>query len=337
MANQEHLKILAEGVPAWNEWRDREGWAFPDLAGANLRSADLRGANLAHVLLANADLTDAALTSAGLTKANLTGAILANADLRMVRLREATLVRASLLGADLGGADLKDADCTGADLSGAYFRGTRLTGAIFAEVRLRGTTFAEIDFRAIRDLDKAKHDGPSGIGVDSVYSSQGQIPQSFLRGAGLPENFITFMKSLTGAAFEFYSCFISFSTRDQDFADRLHADLQAKGVRCWFAPHDIQGGRKVHEQIDEAIRVYDKLLLILSEASLNSNWVKTEIANARAREERQKRQMLFPIAIVPFDRIRDWKLFDADRGIDSAREIREYFIRRFFFRRNDLP
>lgn len=54
--------------------------------------------------------------------------------------------------------------------------------------------------------------------------------------------------------------------------------------------------------------------------------VKTEIANARAREEQQKRQMLFPITLAPFDRIKEWKLFDVDRGIDSAREIREYFI-----------
>ena len=29
---------------------------------------------------------------------------------------------------------------------------------------------------------------------------------------------------------------------------------------------------------------------------------------------------------APFNRIKDWKLFDADRGLDSAREIREYFI-----------
>lgn len=59
---------------------------------------------------------------------------------------------------------------------------------------------------------------------------------------------------------------------------------------------------------------------------MNSNWVKTEIANARAREQQQKCQMLFPISIVSFDQIRSWKLFDADTGIDSAREIREYFI-----------
>ena len=103
-------------------------------------------------------------------------------------------------------------------------------------------------------------------------------------------------------------------------------DLQGQGVRCWFAPHDIQGGRKIHEQIDEAIRVYDKLLLILSYDSMNSAWVRTEIANARAREVQQKRQMLFPISLVPYQQVREWKAFDADTGKDSAREIREYFI-----------
>jgi hypothetical protein len=36
--------------------------------------------------------------------------------------------------------------------------------------------------------------------------------------------------------------------------------------------------------------------------------------------------MLFPISLVPFEHIRGWKQFDADTGIDSAREIREYFI-----------
>jgi hypothetical protein len=59
---------------------------------------------------------------------------------------------------------------------------------------------------------------------------------------------------------------------------------------------------------------------------MNSAWVKTEIANARDREDREKKQMLFPITLAPFEDIRQWKLFDADRGIDSAREIREYFI-----------
>ena len=97
-------------------------------------------------------------------------------------------------------------------------------------------------------------------------------------------------------------------------------------MRCWFAPHDIQGGRKLQEQIDEAIRLHDKLLLILSEHSMNSVWVGTEIGNAREREAREKKQMLFPITLAPYEDVKKWKLFDADRGKDSAKEIREYFI-----------
>ena len=116
------------------------------------------------------------------------------------------------------------------------------------------------------------------------------------------------------------------SNKDQEFAERLHADLQHKGVRCWFAPHDIQGGRKLHEQIDQAIRIHERLLLILSAHSMHSEWVKTEIAKARQREVREKRRVLFPVRLVLYEAIRDWECFDADTGKDSAREIREYFI-----------
>ncbi len=41
------------------------------------------------------------------------------------------------------------------------------------------------------------------------------------------------------------------------------------GTWTWFAAHDVQGGRKLHEQIDEAIRLDNQL---------ESEWVKTEIA-----------------------------------------------------------
>jgi TIR domain len=135
-----------------------------------------------------------------------------------------------------------------------------------------------------------------------------------------------YIGSMVGRPIEYYSCFISYSTRDREFTDRLYADLQAKGVRCWFAPHEIKGGRKIHEQLDEAIRLHDKLLLILSQHSMNSNWVKTEIANARAREQQEGKQLLFPITLAPFENVKKWKQFDADTGIDSAREVREYFI-----------
>ena len=40
-----------------------------------------------------------------------------------------------------------------------------------------------------------------------------------------------------------------------------------------------------------------KLLLILSEHSVGSNWVEHEVETALAREQEQKRTMLFPIRL----------------------------------------
>ena len=49
-----------------------------------------------------------------------------------------------------------------------------------------------------------------------------------------------------------------------------HADLQNKGVRCWFASEDMKIGDRLRPRLDETIRVYDKLLLVLSKASVAS-------------------------------------------------------------------
>ena len=94
----------------------------------------------------------------------------------------------------------------------------------------------------------------------------------------------------------------------------------------WFAPHKIQGGKKVHEQLDEAIRVYDKLLLVLSEHSMTSHWVANEIRQTRALEVKEKKRKLFPIRLCSMDEVKKWKLFDADTGQDLAVEVREYHI-----------
>jgi hypothetical protein len=164
--------------------------------------------------------------------------------------------------------------------------------------------------------------------IDTIYNSGGKIPEIFLRGTGVPEPFIAHMQSLVAAmeSVQFYSSFISYSSKDQVFAERLHADMIAKGLRCWFAPHNRAGGKKIHEQIDQAIQVHDRLLLILSEHSMSSEWVKTEIAHARQKELNQNRQVLFPISLIDYEKVKEWKCFDVDTGKDSAREIREYFI-----------
>ncbi len=326
MANPEHLAILKQGVEQWNKWRKEHPDVDPDLSGADLTMANLGGADLS-------ELWGGGSFGGRMTysKANLQGARLRGASLTGTQLRMANLSEADLYGSNLRLTDFRGAQLNGADLGRAFFsevdlRGADLREADFTKAFIYSTNFADINLRTVRGLETVILFGPSTIGIDTIYKSEGKIPESFLRGCGVPDELIAYIDLTVARPIGIACCFISYSTKDQAFADRLYADLQAKGVRCWFAPHDIMGGRKIHEQIDEAIRVHDKLLLILSEHSMASDWVGTEIANAREREAREKKQMLFPITIAPFEEVKQWKKFDADRGKDSAREIREYYI-----------
>ncbi len=123
-----------------------------------------------------------------------------------------------------------------------------------------------------------------------------------------------------------YSCFISYSFADEEFCKRLWERLRLAGVQVWFASHDMKGGQKIRAQVTDAIGTYDKLLLVLSDSSIKSAWVDHELYTAFHREKTEKRQVLFPIRLVPFETLRQWQAFDADTGRDLAREIREYFI-----------
>ena len=314
IANPEHLAILGQGVEAWNQWRRAHPDIEPDLYLADLRGADLTGFDLS-----DANLRRANLRRATLSKLNLSSAFVSGADLGAAFISET----------NLSNAFLDEAYLWGAYLLYSVLQNTSLEDVELSEARIGGVSLVEVDLSRARGLETVRHDGPSFISIDTLYLSGGNIPEVFLRGCGVPDDFITFMHSLTNQAAEYFSCFISYSHQDEAFAQHLHAQLQQAGLRVWYAPEDMRSGQKIHEQIDHAIHQHDRLLLVLSEASMASEWVQTEIAQARQREVKEKRRMLFPISLAPFDLIKEWKCFDGDTGKDMAREIREYFIRDF--------
>jgi uncharacterized protein YjbI with pentapeptide repeats len=353
MANPVHIEAVKNGPEALRNWQQHNEDVSLDLSEADLRTADLRtadlreanlrgvnlrGADLVWAKLSDAKLSGADLSEAKLSEAKLSGADLSGADLRGADLRGANLRWARLSEANLRGADLTEADLRGADLRGADLGSAQLHLANLNEANLRGadfddaicvkTVFGSVDLSEVKHLDIVRHRGPSTVGVDTFYKSRGKIPEAFLRGCGVPDTLIDYLPSLTGSekAIEFYSCFISYSHKDEKFATRLHSRMQQEHLRVWYAPEDLHGGRKIHEEIDQAIRVFDKLLLVLSEQSMKSEWVMTEIRKARKVERETKRRKLFPIRLVDFETIRDWECFDADGGKDLAVEVREYLI-----------
>jgi hypothetical protein len=150
-----------------------------------------------------------------------------------------------------GGPD--GADLSGADLSEANLKDALLDDANFETATVGSTIFGDIDLSSCRGLDPVDHDGPSTLGVDTIIRSKGRIPEIFLRGVGLPDEWITYLPSLVGDGIQFFSCFISYSSSDKPFAIRLHDSLQSKGIRCWIDEKHLLPG-------DDMSRVGVKIL-----------------------------------------------------------------------------
>lgn len=311
MANPEHLAKLKEGVEAWNRWRAKNSRVLYDLSGADLKRRNLENANLHGVDLRGTQLREAKLRTANLYRADLTDAQLDWADLRGADLQDgyprranlhgADLYEAKLGGANLSGANLSIANLYGADLHGVLFEGANLNRANCGQANLSGATFGDTSFGGmlLKDafgLDSCKHRAPSYLDYFTLQISW-PLPLVFLRGCGLPDQYIDYLPSLLSQAIQFYSCFISHSTVDRRFAERIYSDLQNKNVRCWYAPEDLKIGDKFHEKIEDSIRLHDKLLIVLSEASVNSVWVEREVQAAREREDRSGKLALFPIRL----------------------------------------
>lgn len=152
MANQEQLRLLQQGVPAWNQWRRENGEMLVDLRMADLREANLRGAdlgraNLDGAYLKHADLSEASLDHAILRGVTLTEASLTKASLACADLTQAVLCQADLREADLGLANLFEADLTGALLRRADFYGASCFETHFYQADLREADFSTADCR----------------------------------------------------------------------------------------------------------------------------------------------------------------------------------------------
>jgi uncharacterized protein YjbI with pentapeptide repeats len=284
-----------------------------NLSGANLFQADLIQCSLHGANLGRAVLSEAVLRRAFLTNADLRRAVLTTTDLLQADLGQADLRWSILRRADLGGVNLAGADLSGADLTFATFDNTNLDQAQLSGARLDGTVIIGCDLSSALGLEAVEHLGPSSVGLDTIARSRGKLPADFLRGIGLSDAMITHVRAMPAKQLQGFTCFVAYSSQDQALADRLYADLQKQGVRCWYYPDTTGVNRRVWENLDRAIRAFDKVVVICSEASLQTQAVVDEVERAlyrevpetprpagaaRDRKSRSKSQeVLFPIRV----------------------------------------
>lgn len=281
--------LLNRGADYWNGYRHEHRREIPSFKGVTANRANFEGYNLA-----NAYFTGAKLTHGNFKRANLTNIDAKSAVFDWCDFTDAKMTNANLFAADLVFCKFIRSNLQKSYLVRTLLRHCNFNGSKLADAEFGDTDFLNSTFNGATGLSRARHEFPSRLDTDTM---RGNLPLNFLRGVGLPDKAIKLSRVFAGKGVKYHSCFISYSTVDQKFADRIHTDLQDRDVRCWFAPHDLAIGAKTLDEIDLQISALDRLIIVLSKSSLDSDWVEDEVLKAFAEERGRKDVVLVPIRI----------------------------------------
>ena len=91
--------------------------------------------------------------------------------------------------------------------------------------------------------------------------------------------------------------FISYSSKDKGSANLLYSDLKEAGCIPWLDEWDIEGRQSIPEEIEKGINNSDFLLILLSNNSVKSNWVRAEWESTIWDENQNKEIRIIPILI----------------------------------------
>ena len=164
MANPEHLKILKQGIPEWNIWRERNPLIKPNLSRARLKGMTLFKTHL-------------------FGKSTKPSALAQILDLSEVNLNKADLRNSLLIGTNLVSANLSNANLRGAMLIASNISNAILTGADFTGSDFGGVNIGMNDLSKAIGLESITHSSPSFISTETLYRSGGKIPKQFLQGS----------------------------------------------------------------------------------------------------------------------------------------------------------
>jgi uncharacterized protein YjbI with pentapeptide repeats len=297
-----------------------------ELQTAELEEADFEDASLIFNKLERVNLRKANLKNVWLNNCQLDESILDGVNLRDSKLKHCKFAKANLRNVNFGNVSMMENDFTNADLSNAVLTGTRLNLSIFSSATLTDVNFAKAkmgrtllvnsDLSEAKNLESVEHEAPSTIGLDTLVKSKGKIPEAFLKGCGLSDWEIRITKlyshdlSLTQITDILYDVhqlraynpiqicpvFISYSHADSEFVDKLEDLLNKKHIRWWRDIHDAPAG-PLEKTIDLAMSLNPTVILVLSEASVKSDWVEYEASKARELERTLNRHVLCPIAL----------------------------------------
>lgn len=115
--------------------------------------------------------------------------------------------------------------------------------------------------------------------------------------------------------------FISYSHENKKFVDKIAAHLIKHKARVWIDRWELNVGDSIIDKIQEAIQDSDALIIVVSKASMASQWCKKELSSGFLRELEEKRIIVLPVLIEDSDMpvfLRGKKYADFRKDFDGG-------------------
>jgi hypothetical protein len=124
--------------------------------------------------------------------------------------------------------------------------------------------------------------------------------------------------------------FLSHSSQDKEFTDRLVVDLEKAGVDVWYDRWEIRAGDSIVSKINAGLKDSDYVLVVISPNSVGSPWVTLEINAALIESLGNRSSYLLPVLLADTDLppvLRDRRYADFRRDYEGGlREVLDVLV-----------
>jgi uncharacterized protein YjbI with pentapeptide repeats len=181
MADDQQIKILKEGVQAWNRWREENPETVPDLKAADLSRRSLEGINFKRARLENSNLGGSNLSDANLHGANLAGTMLIGSTLRRTGFQSVRLHQVDMTASDMEESNLFEAQLHHSRLLGVNLRKSNLTGAEFLYTELSRSNLSESNcYSALFDQANLRGANLRGASLEKAHFIESNLEEADL-------------------------------------------------------------------------------------------------------------------------------------------------------------
>lgn len=195
-----------------------------------------------------------------------------------------------------------------------------LTHSVFRKCSIGQTTFSDciLSKQSIDNSNSAKGREFSYIDFQTILKSESLDSSTLEKCFGINENIIKDKVSEMTSLIEYQTIFISYSFKDKEFANGLNDSLKKKGISTFLWEKDAPGGKGLKKIMKENVNKQDRLLFISSESSIKSKACQFELSEGRLKQEKQWKEILFPIHIDNF-------LFEIEKDDIRPFEVQEEY------------